>query len=187
MSFQNCRPKNILQLSNIPRILLIAGIVLLMLEFWELRRQVFLLSEFWGFNWLHLVNLIFHEAGHFIFFWAPRQVMVFMGTGLQIIVPFGVMIGFFQQRDWFAASIMAWWGFQNVFDSSYYIADGEKRNLPLITGDPDSHDWWYLLREWGILDQADEIGRVVMLVGFGGMILTVGWMIATLFCNSETK
>lgn len=186
MRFQNFRPKNILQLSNIPRILLIAGIVLLMLEFWELRRQVFLLSEFWGFNWLHLVNLIFHEAGHFIFLWAPRQIMVFMGTGFQILIPFMVMGAFLRQRDWFAASVMGWWSFQNVFDSSYYIADGEKRNLPLITGDPDSHDWWYLLREWGMLEQANEIGRVVMLVGYGGMIIALFLMIFSLFYSDQT-
>lgn len=187
MTFQDFRLKNIFQISNIPRILLILGIGYLMVRFWELRLEVFVLSEFWGFAFLHLVNLIFHEAGHFIFFFAPRQIMVFMGTGLQILVPFGMMIGFLRQKDWFAASVMAWWGFQSVFDSSYYIADGQKRALPLITGDPDSHDWWFLFKEWGILDQADEIGRVVMLVGFGGMMFSVGWMIATLFFTSETK
>lgn len=112
--------------------------------------------------------------------------MVFMGTGLQILVPFGVMIGFLRQEDWFAASVMAWWGFQNVFDSSYYIADGQRRALPLITGDPDSHDWWYLFGEWGMLERADEIGRMVMLVGYGGMITAFFLIICSLFYLDQT-
>lgn len=72
--------KNFLQLSNIFR-----GFTIIILLWWSIkllavRSDYIIAMNLWEFNFIHSINLVFHEAGHFIFFWAPRQIMVIMGT-----------------------------------------------------------------------------------------------------------
>lgn len=177
--------KNFLQLPNIFRIFTIAVLLYWVFNFWSVRNDYYIAINLWEFNFMHSINLVFHEAGHFIFFWTPRQIMVIMGTGLQIIIPFFFMIVFIRQTDWFASCVTSWWGFQSIFDSAYYIADAKDRAMPLITGDPDSHDWWYLFGQWGLLDHSVYIGAVVMYIGFFGMLLSIILMLITLFLKKE--
>jgi hypothetical protein len=177
--------KNFSQVSNIPRIFTIILLFWWSIKFWPVRGDYIMAMNLWEFNFLHVINLVIHEAGHFIFFWAPRQIMVIMGSGLQIMIPFVFMIAFIRQIDWFASSVMSWWGFQSVLDISYYIADAKDRAMPLITGDPDSHDWWYLFSQWGLLDYSINIGRTIMYFSFFGMILSIIFMIITLFIKKE--
>jgi hypothetical protein len=177
--------KNFLQISNIFKIFTIILLLYWVYKFWGVRTDYMEAMSLWEFNFIHIVNLVFHEAGHFIFFWAPRQIMVIMGTGLQIIIPFFFMIVFMRQTDWFASCLMSWWGFQSVLDSAYYIADAKDRIMPLITGDPDSHDWWYLFGQWGLLDNSVYIGNIIMYIAFFGMLLSIMLMCITLFLKKE--
>ena len=177
--------KNFLQLSNIFR-----GFTIIILLWWSIkllavRSDYIIAMNLWEFNFIHSINLVFHEAGHFIFFWAPRQIMVIMGTGLQIIIPFFFMIVFIRQKDWFASCVMSCWGFQSIVDSAYYISDAKYRSMPLITGDPDSHDWWYLFSQWGIVDYSEFIGSIIMYLGFFGMLSSIMFMCMTLFLKKE--
>jgi len=179
--------KNFLQLSNIFRVFTIIILLWWSIKFLSVRSDYVIAINLWEFNFMHSINLVFHEAGHFIFFWAPRQIMVIMGTGLQIIIPFFFMIVFIRQNDWFASCVMSWWGFQSIVDSAYYIADAKDRSMPLITGDPDSHDWWYLLGQWGILDYSEFIGNIIMYLGFFGMLSSIMFMCMTLFLKQEYR
>ena len=177
--------KNFWQLSNIFRVFTIIILLWWSINFLSVRSDYIIAMNLWEFNFMHSINLVFHEAGHFIFFWAPRQIMVIMGTGLQIIIPFCLTAAFIRQKDWFASCVMSWWGFQSIVDSAYYISDAKDRSMPLITGDPDSHDWWYLLGQWGVLDYSEFIGNIIMYIGFFGMLLSIILMLITLFLKKE--
>ena len=114
---------------------------------------------------LGMVDLAVHEAGHVLFVWAPRDVMLAMGNGLQVLVPL-VFAGAFvlRHRDLAGAAAALAWAATSLQDASVYIADAPYRRLPLL-GPESSHDWWQLLGDHGWLATADELGRAVWLLG----------------------
>lgn len=112
---------------------------------------------------LGMFDLGIHELGHLIFSPFGEVVSFVMGSGLQVLVPFG-LAGYFWlwQRDHVATGWLMAWGATSMQDASVYIADAPYRALPLIGG---THDWWWLLRRWDRLDLADEISNVVWTLG----------------------
>lgn len=114
---------------------------------------------------LGMVDLAVHEAGHVFFAWAPRDVMLAMGNGFQVLVPL-VFAGAFvvQHRDLAGGAAALAWAATALQDASVYIADAPHRRLPLL-GPEDSHDWWQLLGGHGWLAAADELAQVVWLFG----------------------
>ncbi len=76
-------------------------------------------------SWLHLPDLIFHEAGHFIFAMFGRFMTVLGGSLLQFLIPVIAAIAFLRQDppERFGAAICAWWAGQNLVDLAPYIAD----------------------------------------------------------------
>ena len=73
-----------------------------------------------------------------------------------------------------ASGLLIVWGATSLQDASVYIADAPFRALELIGG---THDWWFLLGQWEKLDWADEIARMVWMVGLTlglcGLVLIV--------------
>ena len=143
-----------------------AGSVMLYVAF-RLGERVILLGMF---------DLGIHELGHLLFAPFGEVVSFVMGSGLQVLVPFG-LAGYFWlwRRDRLAAGWLMTWGATSMQDVSVYIADAPYRSLQLIGG---THDWWWLLRRWDRLDLADEISRTVwglgLLLGLAGLGLIVG-------------
>ena len=43
----------------------------------------------------------------------------------------------------------------------------------MITGDPDTHDWWQLLGGWNALNLADPLGRLVAFLAFTAVVVGV--------------
>src|SRR5687768_7240551 len=74
-------------------------------------------------SFLHLPNLIFHEAGHIIFMPFGRFLTVLGGSLLQILIPMICAAAFARQGNWFACALMAWWAGENFVDVAPYIAD----------------------------------------------------------------
>lgn len=54
---------------------------------------------------------------------------------------------------------------------SAHIRDAPTRHLDLITGDPDTHDWWQLLGGWDALGLAEPLGRVVFFLALASVIV----------------
>ena len=110
----------------------------------------------WWFS--HSVNLVFHEAGHVFLLFFGQYLFALGGTLFEIGVPLLVWWQFVRQRDWFAASCVSWWSATAWLSVSIYASDATARALPLITGDPATHDWHYLLGEIGWLAYDTEVG-----------------------------
>jgi len=101
-----------------------------------------------------------------------------MGSGLQILVPFGLATYFwFWQRDRISAGLLMCWGATSMQDVSVYIADAPYRSIQLIGG---THDWWWLLSRRAHLDWADEISRGVWLTGLVLGLLGLGVVVVPL-------
>ena len=114
---------------------------------------------------LGFVDLAVHEAGHVLFVWAPRDLMLVMGNGFQALVPLVFAAAFvLRHRDLAGgAASLAWCG-AALQDASVYIADAPYRRLPLL-GPEGSHDWWQVLGGHGRLDLADDLSRAVWAGG----------------------
>ena len=97
---------------------------------------------------------------------------------MQLLVP-AVFFGYFWRRhDRHAATVVAWWIAQNLWNVSRYIGDARAQELPLLGG--GEHDWAYLLGELGLLRQDLAIGHAVHFVGVLVLLWScvAGWMYA---------
>ncbi len=130
-----------------------AGLGLLWVAF-VMDRRVPLLSMF---------DLGIHELGHLITRPFGMVVSFIMGSGLQVLVPFGLAVYFWLwQRDRLSSGLLMCWGATAMQDVSVYIADAPYRSIQLIGG---THDWWWLLGRWQRIEWADEIARGVWVTG----------------------
>lgn len=141
----------------------------------------------WAPGPMHHVHLVFHEAGHAIFMMvgAPRPLVVFMGSGLQVLFPL-ILAGafYFKNRDAFGAAVCLWWAGHAALDVAPYIADARALELPLLGGgtgrEIEGHDWEYLLGRWSRLHEDTRIGAAVALGGRVTMAAAFVWGFATL-------
>src|SRR5947208_5877276 len=119
-------------------------------------------------NFLHLINLVFHEAGHVIFGFFGRFVAVLGGSLNQVLIPAVCVIAFLHTRQRASAAVALFWTGQSLADVAVYAADGRAMALPLLA-EGLIHDWNYLLGRMGLLPRAEAIGRV--LFGAGALLM----------------
>jgi hypothetical protein len=136
-------------------------------------------------SFLHLPDLVFHEAGHVIFSPFGRFLTVLGGSLFQCLVPAILAGAFVRERQWFSAAVCAWWTGQNLLDVAPYIADARALDLVLLGGktgaEVDGHDWEYLLTAlgWTHLDRA--IGLWTHRLGLLLMVAALVFAAVTLF------
>ena len=120
------------------------------------------------------IDLAIHEAGHMVFMPFGEFMTILGGSLFQILVP-AVFVGYFaKERQWFSALFVLIWVGQSCFNLSYYIADARVRQLPLITGDPSTHDWTWLLLQMNLLNHDTAIGNAVRVFGLLLIVAGVG-------------
>jgi hypothetical protein len=132
-----------------------------------------------GQSFLHLPNLVFHEAGHVLFGFFPRFVAVLGGSLLQLIVPAACAIAFWRRGDRFATAVGVWWFGQNFVDLAPYIDDARSLRLVLLGGrtgaEVEGHDWEYLLQAIGKLHWDHGLARLAHLIGLLTMLGALTW------------
>jgi hypothetical protein len=131
------------------------------------------------FNFLHLIDLPFHEAGHVIFGVISRHLMIIGGTLGQLAFPIITGGYFWLHRKPASLVISIIWLVESLWCTAIYMADARALVMPLISGRTDGgdHDWRNLFTEWGVLEKDILIaGRVRF---FGAMILlyVVYWVV----------
>lgn len=135
------------------------------------------------FGPLGTFNLVIHEAGHMFFMPFGETLYILGGTILQLAVPILCLIAFFRQNELLGVAFSLGWIGDNLFNIAAYIADARVRALPLITGDPDSHDWHALLGLWNMLPYDTAIGGGVRLAA---ILLSAFGILLTFILLSET-
>lgn len=121
---------------------------------------------------IHAIDLIFHEAGHTIFSLFGWTMMVLGGSLFQIIVPMALVAYFVRDGKLFSASVMTYWAAISTANVAAYAGDALVMKLPLITGDPDTHDWNTLLWRYGLLRHTDLIADCIF--GMAVALLVAG-------------
>jgi hypothetical protein len=125
-------------------------------------------------SFLHLPDLVFHEAGHLLFAVFGRFMSVLGGSLTQVLIPVIVAIAFVRQQQPFGAAIGAWWAGQNLVDLAPYIADARALQLVLLGGrtgaEVEGHDWEFILTQLGVVHLDQAIGRWTHALGIAIMI-----------------
>jgi hypothetical protein len=120
-------------------------------------------------SFLHLPNLVFHEAGHVVFGFCGRFITVLGGSLFQFLVPLICAGAFIREKNVFAAAVCTWWAGENLLDLAPYIADARALQLVLIGGhtgaEVEGHDWEYLLTQLGWLHRDVALGLAAHRIG----------------------
>jgi hypothetical protein len=160
------------------------ALALLALWSWFLFTYDYRIGEI-GTSFMHNILLPIHEAGHVLFMPFGNFMNILGGSLFQLLLPFGTGIAFFWiNKDNFGAAIGMWWAGVSLLDLAPYIYDARHPQLILLgghTGDDGPHDWIYLLRVMGQLQNAQEWGAFVHLLGGILMFVTLSWAIIVLW------
>lgn len=138
-------------------------------------------------QFLHRIDLVFHEAGHVVFRLFGEFMTILGGSLLQILVPL-LFTGAFVLRyaNHFGAAVTLWWTGQNVIDVGIYMADARQLRLPLLGGGtgadrPGFHDWHNLLGRMGLLEHTDSLAMLTTLLGWTLVLTALVWAAALLW------
>lgn len=129
---------------------------------------------------MHVINLVFHEAGHVIFRLLGQFMSILGGSLLQLLVPLIFLFSFIKHKDTFAASIMLWWFAQSMMDLVAYIDDAQRQEMWLLGGVqgkdlPGIHDWNNILSQLGLLKYDHFIATFVSWLAIFVMLLAFYW------------
>jgi len=118
-----------------------------------------------GVLWfIHLVDLVFHEAGHPIFGLLGRFMGALGGSLNQVLIPAVCTGSFLWHGQRAAAAVTLFWTGESLVDVAIYVADGRDMKLPLLA-EGLTHDWNWILSELSLRNQAEPIGRAVFALG----------------------
>jgi hypothetical protein len=171
------------------------GAVLLFLICWTWRYFTVRLMDL-GQNpgLMHPVHLVFHEAGHTItaMLTDNHTLVVFMGSGLQVLVPLIVTGAFYlKNKDAFGAAFGLWWTGHAALDVAPYIGDARMLNLQLLSGgtgkEVEGHDWEYLLEHWHAINRDVYIAAHVATVARTVMIVAFAWALGSLIYDAYMR
>jgi hypothetical protein len=140
-------------------------------------------------NFLHLIDLVFHEAGHVIFGFFGQFIAVLGGSLNQVLVPAVCTAVFLARKQHGSAAVTLFWVGQNLADVAVYVADGRAMALPLLA-DGLIHDWNLILGRLGLLYHAEALGRLTFALGALAMLAALallGWDAWTRVLSSETR
>lgn len=116
---------------------------------------------------IHSLDLLFHEAGHFIFRFFGEFMMILGGSLLQIIMPALIAWSCIKFNQKLGAQLALFWLGQNFVDVSIYAADAQDRALPLLGGlGPESHDWYNILTMTGMLEHTPVVAGAIYFMAF---------------------
>ena len=141
---------------------------------WPMRQDVI------GATFLHMPNLVFHEAGH-IFFSPFGDLMTSLGGSLnQVLIPVICWIAFVTSSpNPFGAAVMCWWAGENLLDVAIYINDARDLQLILLGGhtgaEVEGHDWEHILQLTGLTMHDHQIAWTVHAIGALMMIGALVW------------
>jgi len=133
-----------------------------------------------GFLLIDNVNLIVHEGGHLLFGWLGSGIGLWGGTLLELLVPFALACYFIFQRHTTGTAFATFFFFENFIYIATYMADARAQGLPLVTvGDAEAggHDWFRIFSGLETLEHDRAIAGAVRVLGWLGMLGTVGWLV----------
>jgi hypothetical protein len=113
----------------------------------------------------HSIFLYVHEGGHFLFRFFGRTLYILGGSFWQVMFPFLSFLLTVRDRSRIMPLPLFLTGF-NLMDVSDYMRDAPYRQLQLLGGHKEWHDWYNLLSQWDMLDSAGTLADITYWLGF---------------------
>ena len=154
----------------------LALLVLAVLSWQVLQRELDFNASGGALRFIHGVDLVIHEAGHAFGLILPRFFYILAGSVLQIILPAVCALTFLHQRHMTSFAVTLFWTGESVTDVAIYMADAKKQTLPLLDGHGTTHDWNYLLGQLHLLGWTPTMGRLTF--GVGILMITAALAVA---------
>ena len=143
-----------------------------------------------GSNFLHMVLLPFHEAGHVIFRLLGQFMMILGGSLGQLLMP--IVAGYallVNRRDPYGAALCLWLLGFSTMDMAVYMYDAYDPKLVLLGGvtgaESDRHDWQNLFGDMGLLGRAQGIGIFFGILGHAAMLVALAWAAIVVWLQKE--
>ncbi len=111
------------------------------------------------------VNLLIHEAGHFVFRPFGEFMMIAGGSLFQVIMPALFVAYFLYLSKLYSAALVLFWVGESLINVSVYAGDSLALQLPLLGGEDSFHDWNYLLSTLNLLAATAKIAGAIRLLG----------------------
>lgn len=125
------------------------------------------------------IDLIIHEAGHWIFIFFGEFLHILGGSLTQVLLPAIFVLYFCLRRDFYSGAIVLMWVGYSIVNVSIYMADAVKMQLPLLGGDSSGHDWNNLLSMTHTLQYTDLFSSITR--GIGMFVIITGLVLAVKF------
>lgn len=135
--------------------------------------MIYYINSLSDWHFIDNINLIFHEAGHFLFSFFGEFINILGGTLMQILIPTIFSFYFYHNKEYFSSSLLLFWLSQNFFNISVYAGDAIKMELPLLGGDNVGHDWNNLLSITNLLKYTDQIASLIYFIGIIILIFAI--------------
>lgn len=124
------------------------------------------------YHFLDGVNLAFHEAGHLFLSFAGQTLHVLGGTLGQLFFPAVLAVRFALREERFEAAVCVLWLGESLMYTATYLGDAKAQVLPLVGG--HIHDWGWLLKRAGLLEQCTELARALHLAA--SVVVVGAWL-----------
>jgi hypothetical protein len=160
------------------------GVLLLLLLLWTWSLgTASIQSNKVGESFLHVINLVFHEAGHILFIPFGGFMTSLGGSLTQVLIPLALTGVFLtKHRDPFGAAATWWWTGENLLDLAPYINDARDLQLVLLGGrtgaEVEGHDWERILMSLGWLHLDHTLARLAHMAGVLIMLSALVWGVA---------
>ena len=130
------------------------------------------------------IDLFIHEGGHFFFSFMGRMIYFMGGSLMQMVLPSLAIYVFLKSSLRSLIGTLYWLG-HNMINVSVYIGDAPFRRLPLLGGDNSIHDWNWIFNHTGMMDSAETISGIVLILGVIACCGAVGTAIYFLIVDTK--
>ena len=131
------------------------------------------------------INLIFHEAGHWIFYIGGQTISILMGSGTEVLIPGICAIHLYLTNQKYSSFFILYWLTTALIDVAVYINDAAYMNLPLLGGDSVIHDWNYLLTKFNLLSFTHSISNLCFFFAYIAFTTAFIGTIYTAYKNTD--
>lgn len=126
-------------------------------------------------SWVILVpysfDFMMHEWMHVLTGFMPPIFSAMSGSGSELLLGLGLVIGAIWFKNWFALMFCLLWFDLTLQSAGTYMADAVEQNLPLVSlggalsGQDATHDWHFIFGELNMLGASEFIGNSLRFFG----------------------
>jgi len=116
-------------------------------------------------------NFMLHEWSHILTGFLPPILSAAAGSGSELLLGLGLVIGAIWFKNWFALMFCLLWFDLALQSAGGYMADAVVRKLPLVSlggalsGQDATHDWNFIFGQLHLLGASEFIGNSLRLFG----------------------